>query len=441
MDRFLSSQRVGGAFQSEGAFRIQLDEARRKLSEFGQLTPFHWTLLLAQALCLLDCKGVEVRVSSRCWMLEIHEFASCPFSSSPDRDSLVLSLERCQTPADFILLSLCGLSGLGVVEAYWQDDATRLRIYGETPGQDVSEFLARPGILIIFETKAPAFPRALWRKRLAFSPLSFDFGPLTLREKLSRNSLLETHEIHEPHWLEYLLDFNDSQRFQITSSGVADVERNPQGQEKILRWNLRRERVRVRLWADPDSGLPKETMVIFARNGLFGSTLFHPVKNGCLLEPFYHRDFPEGFEIYFCADSLGTDISQLVLLHGDEISTRLAEITPAVEKAVDEMFETIRSTLRMERPKRTPFIADLAPNSLGVLSLSVLWLMGGNPTGFFLSSLLAAPVAGYYWVSRRCRRREFEEVRDLTLTMLENKRAALRAFRMKYRVEALQSVD
>lgn len=440
VENFLAAQKADGELDSEGAFRVDLSEARRKLSEFGQTDPLNWTLQFAQAFCALGCARITVHSWSDRWFLEVPEETPTPFSSTVGTSVPEFNFNAVKTPAEFLLLGLCGLTALGLSESYWLSRDSHLTLLGGQTQPEQTKVRDRCGLLLVWSArKAPPFPRALWSQRLSFFPRSVYCGAERISRRAGSKALLESHNLLEPHWLEYLVSLNSAQHFQIVGSGRPFYERKANGETKQIGGSS--GAIRVRWWEESDSDLPREQIVVFARGGLFGPTRFHPVKLGCLLEPFYHFEYPEGFEIYFSADDLDTDISQLSLLDTDARTKRLTEITPVVLKAVAIMYKIIESTQLMARAPRTPLVADLAPGSLSALAAGALLLYGFSLGSIVLSTLLAGPAIGYFWVSRKFRRQEFESLRDITLTALENKRAALRAFCNKYRANSPQSVE
>ncbi len=440
MKDFLSAQRSAGWMDSEGTFRVDLSEATRKLAEFGQTDPFHWTLQFAQAMCALGCKHITVHNSSAHWYLEVSEGTSYPFRLSTRNALPEFNLGSVETPDDRLLLGICGLTTLGLTGAFWQASGFLLNLFGVPDDSVTAEENKGNGLLLLWPPgKAPHFPEGLWTERLLFYPGLVTFGKRSIRWAEGSEVLLAGHGLREPHWMEYLVALNRGQHFQTTGSGHPFYERKQDG--TAGRAGGRSKGIRVRWHEEQISQLPSEQAIVYARGGLFGATRFHPVKHGCLLEPFLQPEYPEGFEIYFSADTLKADISQLSLLENEARLARLVEITPIVLKAVDIMFTTIGSSQLMAHARKTPLSADVAPTSLGVIAMGTLLMQGLTFAGLVLSTALACPVAAYFWLSRKNRRQEFEAVRDITLTALENKRAALRAFQKKYRVNPSQSVE
>jgi hypothetical protein len=421
LNEFLDRTRAQGELDSEGVFRLSLESARRKLAEFGQSESGIWTLQFAQAFYELGCRNLQITEGSDSWFLAPVDHQVTDPGFVEELKATELSFEGRKTPAQRMILGLCGVSQLSLERAVWCTGSESFTLLGPDRAALKTSTRENPGLRLLFKSgAAPPFPAKLWRQRLSYSPLQVQFQK-TILNRETRSPILGTDR--EAYWLEYLFDAHDGEVLDLRPAARPNAERFPERTDLSIYGSGRK--IRVRWWEDKETKLVPDAVTILVRDSLTESARFHPIKSGCLLESFEEPDFPEGFDVIFSADECDTDLGQMQLLDNAARRRRVQALVPLFKRVLEILFRLVAETEDVVKKKRTPIMADLGPGFMGIIGIASLLGSIVTPILLLPAGLLTGLPGFYFWYSRKSRRKEFTHTREVLLSIIEERRYRL----------------
>jgi hypothetical protein len=425
VDDYLKSERSGGALENEGSFSINLREAARKMAVFGQSERSLWTLKFGQAFQRLECRTLELAVTSDAWYLDGLEGLK-ELDLRLLRESLSkLGLEGGQSAETFLAVGLSALSvpaddGKALEAACWVHQDRIEHILGEV--EEVPASLKGQALVLQFEKgSAPALPQSAWENHFSYSTMEIYYW--LSHQRLLLNNTYSTQFMAprtELLWLEYLGAGVSLRDLTLTPTGRAMANigetsyKNKQNYTARLRWKGTTQRQR--------------SIVILATDGLKGPTEIYPVVAGCVLEPFVDHGLCDGFKIILTADDCPTDLGHNQLRKSPELEALIESCKPPLLHAIELMLSSTsekKSPTVVKKPK-TPFLADAAPGCMGLLGLVSLPVIFSEPiVGSLITAFFGGPSGFYFWYSRRQRGKEFDELKSEAGEILEERKKAL----------------
>ena len=342
VERMLENVRMAGALQSEGTFTVDLAEAALKMSQFGQVDASVWLLSLGRAFHRLGCSALEIRLLTSGWIFRGRQPRSSVDQEKLQRALVRFGFEEESSPEREIAVAVCALAALPdagqrPLAAWWTEADKLIPLLGSGhQRQALGE--GECALTLRFAGKIPdgLLPRILWRDRFAFSPLAISFA--TGHDSLSAlNGHGGLFEAGEP-WLEYRVDPEEPALVTLggASARMALATVSSGDDSVYARWAWRQT-------AEDTRG----SVVVYVQAGK-QNTVVHPVRAGCLLEPFRASSLPGGFRVVVDAGDCPTDISGMALREGPEKSALMSGLQRPLMLATAKLLELLESDQPLE---------------------------------------------------------------------------------------------
>ncbi|HIB67493.1 MAG TPA: hypothetical protein EYO33_20935 [Phycisphaerales bacterium] len=416
LDDYIQQEAALGDFESSGAFRVDLQEAKRKLASFGQVDDELWTLQWGMAFLELGCRYLSITTNRREWVLELTEAPTLPDALLAELSAARLSFRSGGGPVQRIVLGLCGISGWDLEAVCWSQGGRATWLMGEGEAESIESF---PTLKVRFEGTAPKFPYYLWSERFFFSPMQINI----YNGVINRSG---AHPIVGSSWgpLKYWIEWHAKGE---ATPGFRD---RPLGQSRAVYFQGEVTSpyggvgpIAFQYW---DEEPLEHECVVLVRPEFKGTSLFRPVQSGCLLEPFEVTDFPHGFEVIYDCGEAETDLSGLSLKTADGGYSELLARRVALDKVVGLVCDSLVEAEILMRPEKMPWWADLLPGAWGGFATLVAFLAW--PIGTLPCLLYGSPAYFYFWYSRRLRRKAFEKRRVVKSQELSKVSSELESF-------------